>query len=53
MGVKFSVCLIARNEAPNLWRIHNSLKEFQTREGEIVLIDTGSTDGTPDYRPQD
>ncbi len=47
MGVKFSVCLIARNEAANLWRLHKSLKEFLAREGEVVLIDTGSTDDTP------
>jgi len=43
----FSVCLIARNEAPNLWRIHKSLKEFQKRDGEVVLVDTESTDNTP------
>src|SRR5271157_3428317 len=48
MGVKFSVCLIARNEAPNLWRLNKSLKEFLARGGEVVLIDTGSSDGTPD-----
>jgi mannosyltransferase OCH1-like enzyme/glycosyltransferase involved in cell wall biosynthesis len=47
MGVKFSVCLIARNEAANLWRLHKSLKEFLAREGEVVLVDTGSTDDTP------
>ena len=45
--VKFSVCLIARNEALNLWRLHKSLAEFQSREGEVILVDTGSTDDTP------
>ena len=47
MGVKFSVCLIAKNEAANIWRLHKSLTEFLKRGGEVVLIDTGSTDGTP------
>ena len=47
MGVKFSVCLIARNEAANLWRLHKSLKEFLARDGEVVLVDTGSSDDTP------
>jgi glycosyltransferase involved in cell wall biosynthesis len=46
--VKFSVCLIAKNEAANLWRLHNSLTEFQKRGGEVVLVDTGSTDNTPE-----
>jgi glycosyltransferase involved in cell wall biosynthesis len=46
--VKFSVCLIARNEAANLWRLHKSLTEFLKRGGEVVLVDTGSTDNTPE-----
>jgi glycosyltransferase involved in cell wall biosynthesis len=45
-GVRFSVCLIARNEAPNLWRLHKSLSEFLKRGGEVVLVDTGSKDDT-------
>ena len=44
----FSVVLIARNEAQTLPRMLYSLKEFQGRGGEVVLIDTGSTDGTPE-----
>lgn len=42
----FSVVLIARNESKTLPRLVESLKEFQERGGEIVLVDTGSTDGT-------
>ena len=44
--MKFSVCLIARNEAKVLPRLVESLKEFMSRGGEICLCDTGSTDGT-------
>ena len=47
MSVSFSVALIAKNEAPNLWRLHKSLAEFLRRDGEVVLLDTGSTDNTP------
>jgi len=45
--VNFSVSLIARNEAKTLPRLMKSLAEFQRRGGEVVLLDTGSTDGTP------
>lgn len=45
--MNFSVVLIAKNEAETLPRLLGSLKEFQERGGEIVLVDTGSTDGTP------
>lgn len=44
---KFSVVLIAKNELQTLPRLLNSLQEFRNRGGEIVLVDTGSTDGTP------
>lgn len=43
---KFSVALIARNESKTLPRLVASLKEFQERGGEILLLDTGSTDNT-------
>ena len=46
--LNFSIVLIARNEAKTLPRLVKSLEEFQRREGEIILLDTGSTDGTPD-----
>jgi glycosyltransferase involved in cell wall biosynthesis len=43
---KFSVALIARNEAETLPRLIGSLKEFQERGGDIWVLDTGSTDNT-------
>ncbi|MEI6423468.1 MAG: glycosyltransferase [Lentisphaerota bacterium] len=45
---KFSIVVIAKNEAKTLPRLVGSLKEFQTRGGEIVCLDTGSKDGTAD-----
>jgi len=44
--MKFSVALIAKNEALTLPRMIASLKEFQERGGEIWVLDTGSTDDT-------
>lgn len=44
--MNFSVALIARNEAKSLPGLVASLSEFQNRGGEIVLVDTGSTDDT-------
>lgn len=46
--MNFSVVLIAKNESKTLPNLVKSLAEFQRRGGEIVLMDTGSTDGTPD-----
>lgn len=46
MEPKFSVVLIAKNEAKTLPRLLASLAEFRERGGEIVLVDTGSTDAT-------
>ena len=43
---KFSLALIAKNEALTLPRMVASLKEFQERGGEIWVLDTGSTDNT-------
>lgn len=43
----FSVVVIARNESKTLPRLVGSLAEFQKRGGEIVVVDTGSTDNTP------
>jgi glycosyltransferase involved in cell wall biosynthesis len=40
--------LIAKNEVSSLPRLLSSLSDFQARQGEVVLVDTGSTDGTPD-----
>src|SRR3972149_3140583 len=44
--MNFSVCLITKNEAKVLPRLISSLKEFQSRGGEICVLDTGSTDNT-------
>lgn len=48
MGVKplFSVVVIARNEQATLPRLIASLSSFRERGGEIVVLDTGSTDET-------
>jgi glycosyltransferase involved in cell wall biosynthesis len=43
---KFSVALIARNEARTLPRLLKSLEDFKARGGEIIVVDTGSTDDT-------
>ncbi len=44
--MNFSIVLIAKNEATTLPRMMESLKEFQAQNSEVVLVDTGSTDGT-------
>ncbi len=46
MPPKFSIVLIARNEAKVLPRLLASLEEFKALNGEVCLVDTGSTDGT-------
>jgi len=42
----FSICLIARNESATLPRLVYSLRDFKDRGGEVILLDTGSTDNT-------
>jgi len=42
----FSMVLIARNEEKTLPRFLASIQEFQKRGGEIIIVDTGSTDET-------
>src|SRR5439155_7809822 len=42
----FSVAIIARNEAHTLPRLFRTLEDFQRRGGEVVLVDTGSSDDT-------
>jgi glycosyltransferase involved in cell wall biosynthesis len=44
--MNFSICLIAKDEANMLPHLFDSLSEFKSRGGEIVLVDTGSTDDT-------
>lgn len=40
--------MIAKNEAKSLPKCMASLTEFTNRGGEVILCDTGSTDGTPE-----
>ncbi len=42
----FSIALIAKDEAKTLPRLLSSLSEFKARNGEVVLLDTGSQDLT-------
>lgn len=42
----FSIVLIARNESKTIPRMMESVREFQSRGGEILICDTGSTDNT-------
>lgn len=42
----FTVALIARNEEKTLPRLLKSLSEFISKGGKVLLLDTGSTDGT-------
>lgn len=44
--MNFSVALIARNEAKTLPRLIKSLEQYCQRGGEVLLLDTGSTDDT-------
>jgi glycosyltransferase involved in cell wall biosynthesis len=46
--MNYSVVLIARNESKTLPKLIKSLEEFQKRNGEIILLDTGSSDNTPE-----
>lgn len=45
---RFAVVTIVRNEASRLPRLLASLEEFRERGGEVVVLDTGSEDGTPE-----
>lgn len=45
---KFSVVTVGKNESRTLPRLLASLAEFFKRGGEMVYVDTGSSDGTPD-----
>jgi len=42
----FSVVLICRNEAKTIPKLLGSLDEFKLRGGEVILVDTGSTDNS-------
>src|SRR5262245_35005219 len=43
----FSVAVIARNEAHTLPRLLASLDQVLARGGDVLVLDTGSDDGTP------
>lgn len=43
-----SICVVAKNAAQTTKRLFDSLKKFADRGGDMVLVDTGSTDGTQD-----
>lgn len=45
----FSVVILTKNNIATLPKTIDSLDEFLKRGGELILIDTGSTDGTQDY----
>lgn len=45
---RFSVAVVVRNEAQRLPRLLDSLVEFRSRGGEVVVVDTGSEDDTPE-----
>ena len=44
---RFSIAAVLRNESHRLPRLLESLTAFRDRGGEIVVLDTGSDDGTP------
>jgi glycosyltransferase involved in cell wall biosynthesis len=44
--VNFSCCLIVKNEQNTLPKLLASLTDFKSRGGEVVIVDTGSTDNT-------
>ena len=43
---RFSICVIAKDEEKTLPGLAKSLEFFLQHGGEVVLLDTGSTDGT-------
>jgi len=43
---KFSVCVVARDEEKSLPGLLFDLRTFLAKGGDLVLLDTGSTDGT-------
>src|SRR5260370_16894672 len=45
---KFDCCVIMKNAAKTLPRLFASLDEYIKRQGRIIIVDTGSTDGSGD-----
>lgn len=44
--MKFSICIICKNESKTLPALASSLKNFLESGGEVVVLDTGSSDDT-------
>ena len=44
----FSVCCIVKNGANTLPRMFRSLNEFMGRQGQVIIVDTGSSDKSAD-----
>jgi len=44
--INFSIALIAKNEEKTLPRLMSSLQEYMRLGGEVIYVDTGSTDNT-------
>lgn len=44
--MEFSIVIITRNEEKNLQHLYQELKPFMNAGGEVVIVDTGSTDKT-------
>ena len=42
----FSIVLISKNEENTLPTLFKSIKEFKDKGGEVIVLDTGSTDNT-------
>jgi len=52
MKQNFTVAVIAKNEAKTLPRLLESLREYRELGGEVLLLDTGSTDNTAEIAEQ-
>ncbi|MHA1482503.1 MAG: glycosyltransferase [Candidatus Heimdallarchaeaceae archaeon] len=44
--MRFSIVLISKNEEKTLPHLFKSIKEFKDKGGEVIVLDTGSTDSS-------
>ncbi len=44
--MKFSICIIVKNEARTLPKLFSSLEKYKAAGGEVCILDTGSNDDT-------
>jgi len=44
--MRFSIVLISKNEEKTLPHLFKSIKEFKDKGGEVIVLDTGSSDNT-------